>query len=70
MNGEKANYFLACEKICVVIDNYPNKSETRVRLFNPHLIDVSFESSLQSLIGDRNKFTKHINLIKLLIYSY
>ena len=50
MNGEKANYFLACEKMCVVIDNYPNKSETRVRLFNPHLIDVSFESSLQSLI--------------------
>ncbi|OMJ76662.1 hypothetical protein SteCoe_23935 [Stentor coeruleus] len=50
LNKQKPNYILTAESIIIVVDNYSNKSQTRVRMRNPELIDVSLESSIHSSI--------------------
>lgn len=50
LNRHKPNYMLTAESVLVIVDNYSNKSQTRARLRNPELIDVSLESSIHSSI--------------------
>ena len=62
LNDRKSNYFLLSPGVLLIIDNYANKSETRLRLKSPSLIDTSIESSNHCFIFTPNSYDSVIDV--------